>query len=208
MTPTGEPQVVTEADDAATAQEHAERRRRAITGEATRGLWQRTTFRRAVVEGTAIYAAWRLLVLVPITFWPAALFPLVLVALLVLRFAPPVWATLRVIATRREKMSRRFFEMAGILATICTGVDALIALFVGDPMQPFGGPQYGPDITRLFAHAGPHSHPLSFGAFLVATLATWGFLLAYYLIATICTRLAQGGFLRFTMPSGDGRVTL
>jgi hypothetical protein len=105
-------------------------------------------------------------------------------------------------------MSRRFFEMAAILATACTGVDMVIALFVGDPMQPFGGPQYGPDIVRLLARAGAHTHPLSVGAFVIATLATWGFLLAYYLIATICTRLAQGGFLRFTMPSGDGRVTL
>ncbi|HKD74587.1 MAG TPA: hypothetical protein VKB76_03800 [Ktedonobacterales bacterium] len=208
MTPTGEPEVATENGDATAAQEHAARRQRAITGEATRGLWQRTTFRRAIIEGTVIYAAWRLFVLVPITFWPATLFPLALLVLLVIRFAPPVWATMRVIATRREKMSRRFFEMAGILATACTGVDILIALFVGDPMQPFGGPQYGPDIARLFARAGSHAHPLSIGAFVIAALATWGFLLAYYLIATICTRLAQGGFLRFTMPSGDGRVTL
>jgi hypothetical protein len=178
--------------------------RRAHTGEAETGLWQRVHFRRAVVEGTAIFALWRLLELVPISFWPAALFPIILLALLVLRFLPPVWASLRLIATRREKMSRRFFWLAGILATTCFVADSIIALAVGDPAQPFGGPAFGPDLPRFFA---AHHH-LTLGAFLGMELATYGLLLAYFLIATICTRLAQGGFLRFTMPSGNGRVTL
>ena len=30
----------------------------------------------------------------------------------------------------------------------------------------------------------------------------------YYMLAVVCTRLANGGFLRFTMPAGKGRVTL
>jgi hypothetical protein len=33
-------------------------------------------------------------------------------------------------------------------------------------------------------------------------------LLVYYTIAVVCTRLANGGFMRFTMPAGNGRVTL
>ncbi len=181
-----------------------ERRKRAQTGEAASGLWQRIHFRRAIIEGTIIYALWRLLELVPPTVWPAVLFPFILLGLLVLRFLPPVWASLRLIATRREKMSRRFFALAGLLATTCLGADVLIALVVGDPAQPFGGPTFGPDLPRFFSRA----HPLSFGAFLVSELAAYGLLLAYFLIATICTRLAQGGFLRFTMPSGNGRVTL
>src|SRR5262245_1992970 len=118
--------------------ERAVRRRRAITGEADRGLWQRVGFRRAIVEAAIIYGAWRLLVLLPITFWPGGLFPFILLALLILRFTPPVWAAMRVIATRREKMSRRFFTMAGLLATICLGIDVGIALLIGDPAQPFG----------------------------------------------------------------------
>jgi hypothetical protein len=180
------------------------RQRRAHTGEANGGLWQRVHFRRAVVEGTSIFALWRLLELMPIGVWPAALFPIILLALLVLRFTPPVWASMRIIATKREKMSRRFFRLAGMLATTCFAVDVVIALAVGDPAPPFGGPAFGPDLPRFFA---THHH-LSLGAFLGAELATYGLLLAYYLIATICTRLAQGGFLRFTMPSGNGRVTL
>ena len=181
------------------------RSRRARTGEAESGLWQRVHFRRAVIEGTVIFAIWRLLELVPIGIWPGALFPFILLALLLLRFTPPVWAALRLIATRREKMSRRFFWLAGILATTSLAMDVIIALAVGDPAAPFGGPKYGPDIARIFAHS---HHPLGFGAFLLGEILTYVLLLAYYLIATICTRLAQGGFLRFTMPSGNGRVTL
>jgi hypothetical protein len=183
------------------------RRKRALTGEADHGLWQRTSFRRAIIEGAIIFAVWRLLELVPVTFWPGALFPFILLALLILRFTPPVWAAMRIIATRREKMSRRFFSLAGLLATACLGVDSLIALVAGDPMQPFGGPRYGPDLPRLLSAAHlPHHLPIT--DFLGAELLTYGLLLGYFLIATICTRLAQGGFLRFTMPAGDGRVTL
>lgn len=180
------------------------RSRRAQTGEAASGLWQRVHFPRAVIEGTVIFALWRLLELVPISTWPTTFFFLALLALLVLRFLPPVWASMRIIATKREKMSRRFFRLAGILATTCFAVDVIIALAVGDPAQPFGGPAFGPDLPRFFA---THHH-LTLGAFLGMELATYGLLLAYYLIATICTRLAQGGFLRFTMPAGNGRVTL
>ena len=207
MTPTGDIEAPPD-DNAAAHREREERRKRAITGEASHGLWQRVTFRRAIVEGIIVYVAWRLLVLVPITFWPAALFPFVLLGLLILHFTPPVWATMRIIATRREKMSRRFFKLALVLAAFCAVADLLVALVAGDPAQPFGGPTYGPDIARLFIAAGPHAHPLAVTTLLGNSLENLGFLLIYFVIATICTRLAQGGFLRFTMPSGDGRVTL
>lgn len=187
--------------------ERAARRKLALTGEAERGLWQRTTFRRAISEGTVIFSVWRLLTLVPITVWPGGIFPFILLGLLMLRFVPPVWASLRMIATRREKMSKRFFKLAGVLALTSWGAEILLTLFIGEARQPFGGPLYGPDITRLLsaAHA---PHHLALGDFLGYEVALLGLLLGYYLIATICTRLAQGGFLRFTMPAGDGRVTL
>lgn len=184
---------------------HAARRHRNMTGEASRGLWQRISPRRAIFEGVIIFVAWRLLELIPIAFWqPPQIFPLILLLLLILRFSPPIWMALRLIATRRERMSRRFFQLSAILATACLGADILCSLFIGDPAQPYGGPRFGPNIARF--GAGPHH--LSVGDFLVSEILTYGLLLVYYLIATICTRLAQGGFLRFTMPSGDGRVTL
>lgn len=190
-----------------TAAERAARRKLAQTGEAERGLWQRTTFRRAIIEATAIFSVWRLLTLVPITFWPGAAFPFILLGLLILRFAPPVWSASRMIATRREKMSKRFFKLAGVLALTSWGAEILITLFIGEARPPFGGPLYGPDIALLL-NATHAPHHLALGDFLFNELALLGLLLGYYLIATICTRLAQGGFLRFTMPAGDGRVTL
>lgn len=190
-----------------TEAERAARRKLAQTGEAERGLWQRTTFRRAIIEGTVIFTVWRLLTLVPITFWPGNAFAFILLGLLILRFWPPVWAASRIIATRREKMSKRFFKLAGILALTSWAVEILISLCIGEARQPLGGPLNGPDIALLLS-ATHAPHHLALGTFIFNELALLGLLLGYYLIATICTRLAHGGFLRFTMPAGDGRVTL
>ena len=62
-----------------------------------------------------------------------------------------------------------------------------------------------PDLTRFTASGAAHLSPL---AFLVDSLGQLGLLAVYFTIAVVCTRLANGGFLRFTMPAGDGRVTL
>ena len=167
-------------------------------------MFRRTTMRRAIIEAIAIYTAGRLLVMVPITFWPAAIFPLVLVLRLVLFVAPPVWAAMRVVSTRREKMSRRFWRLGPLLAVYCTLADAAIALALGD-FYLLGGPASRPDIIRLGAGGADTLSPV---AFLENELITLFLLVIYYTIAVVCTRLANGGFLRFTMPAGKGRVTL
>ncbi len=168
-------------------------------------LFRRTTMRRAIIEGILIYAAGLLIALVPPGFWPAAVFPVVLVARLALWATPPVWAASRVVSTRREKMSRRFWKLGPLLALYCALANALIALFIGEAARPFGGLLYGPDVTRFGAHGAA---ALGVGAFAISMLTQLGLLLVYYTIAVICTRLANGGFLRFTMPAGNGRVTL
>jgi len=168
-------------------------------------LFRRTTMRRAIIEGSAIYLAGLLLALVPPGFWPAWMFPVALVGRLALWAAPPVWAALRVVSTRREKMSRRFWALGPALAVWCAGINVVIALFIGEAAQPFGGPLYGPDVARFGAHGAA---ALTIVGFVVSMLAQLGLLLVYYTIAVICTRLANGGFLRFTMPAGNGRVTL
>lgn len=168
-------------------------------------LFRRTTMRRAIIEGAAIYVAGLLIALVPPGFWPAPIFPVVLVARLVLWATPPVWAAMRVVSTRREKMSRRFWTLGPLLAACCALANIVIALFIGEAAQPFGGLLYGPDVARFGAHG---SAALSLATFAISMLTQLGWLLVYYTIAVICTRLANGGFLRFTMPAGDGRVTL
>ncbi|HEX6798732.1 MAG TPA: hypothetical protein VF116_13575 [Ktedonobacterales bacterium] len=165
--------------------------------------------RRAVIEGVAIFAVGRLLGAVAPLSLPDALLPLITLPLLrlALMILPPVWAAMRVVSTKREKMSRRFWLLGPQLAVCCALADVAIALAVGDTstsllLGPVAG---GADLARFFAHGAT---ALSVGAFAVAEMKTLGALLVYYTLAVVCTRLANGGFLRFTMPAGDGRVTL
>src|SRR5262249_36314503 len=167
-------------------------------------IWRRTTLRRALVEAVLIFAAGRLLAMVPVEVWPAAIYPLVQVVRLTLLILPPVWAALRVISTRREKMSRRFWLLGPRLAAYCALVDALIALVLGEATV-WGGAAGKPDLLPFTAHGAAGLSPLSF---LVGEGVTLLLLATYFTIAVVCTRLANGGFLRFTMPAGGGRVTL
>jgi hypothetical protein len=159
---------------------------------------------RAMGEGVVIYLAGRLLAMVVPSVFPAAIFPAVLVLRLVLLISPPVWAALRVTSTRREKMSRRFWLLGPVLAAACTLVDAVVALALGDALL-LGGAAGPADAWRL-AHSG--AQHLTLGTFVWGQVALFATLAVYFAIAVVCTRLANGGFLRFTMPAGNGRVTL
>lgn len=167
-------------------------------------IFRRASMRRAILEATCVFIAGRLLAMVPVAVWPAAIYPAILVLRLILGFSPPVWAAMRVTSTRREKMSPRFWRLGPVLAGVCVAADALIALALGDALL-FGGPAGGPDVVRLLQSGPDH---LSLGTFLVAEGTQLVTLALYYTIAVVCTRLANGGFLRFTMPAGNGRVTL
>ena len=167
-------------------------------------MFRKTTMRPAIIEGVLIFAAGRLLGLVPIAFWPFWLFPLVLVVRTLLFIAPPVWAAMRVKSTKREKMSRRFWRLGPLLALLCIGADVVIALALGEATL-WGGAAGPPDIIRFGATGAAH---LAVGDFLLSTLERLVIFAVYYTIAVVCTRLANGGFMRFTMPAGKGRVTL
>ncbi|MBF6591436.1 MAG: hypothetical protein IVW57_13040 [Ktedonobacterales bacterium] len=167
-------------------------------------MFRVTTMRRAISEGVAIFVVGRLVAMVPASFWPFWLFPLVLVGRVGLFILPPVWATMRVKSTKREKMSRRFWRLGPLLAGWCMLADALIALAIGEATL-FGGPASAPDITRFTASGDAHLSPVAFVASVTLRFVIYA---VYYTIAVVCTRLANGGFLRFTMPAGKGRVTL
>jgi hypothetical protein len=166
-------------------------------------VFRRTTYRRAFIEGLILYACYVGITALPVTLWPASWIGVVLLLLLLLRFAPPVWATLRIRSTRRERLSRRFLILGPLLALACTLLDTLGLLFLGNRAAIMG--ITAPLIKRLMQSGPTH---LSVGAFLLGIGQTLGILLVLYTIAVVCTRLAQGGFLRFTMPAGKGRVTL
>jgi hypothetical protein len=159
---------------------------------------------QAALEGLLIFSAGRLLAMVPPSVWPATLFPAILVLRLVLSFSPPVWAAMRVRSTRREKMSRRFWRLGPIMGGLCMLADALAALVLGEALL-LGGAAGPPDAVRLLSHGPAH---LDLGAFVLGEVLTGVTLALYFTIAVVCTRLANGGFLRFTMPAGGGRVTL
>ena len=120
-------------------------------------MFRKTTMRRAIVEGTLIFVAAQLLGLVPVTFWPFWLFPVVLVVRTLLFVAPPVWAAMRVKSTKREKMSRRFWRLGSILALTCTGANVLIALLLGEATL-WGGASVR-RISRDSARAAPPISP-------------------------------------------------
>ncbi len=168
-------------------------------------MFRKTTMRRAIGEGLLIYLAAQGLALVPLSFWPPVIYPGVLILRTALFILPPVWAAMRVVSTRREKMSRRFWLLGPTMAVGAAILNLLITLFIGETLVPWGGLNTAPDIARL-GLGGAAS--LSFGAFALSALGNLGVLLVYYTIAVVCTRLANGGFMRFTMPAGNGRVTL
>ncbi len=169
-------------------------------------IFRRTGYTRAIIEGIIIFAAYRLLIMVPANTWPggAALIGIICL-LLVLQFAPPVWAAKRVVSTRREKMSKRFWKMGPILAVLCWLVDVAVTLGLGNKDLLIGPDGKGPVWQRLTESGAAH---LSLGTFAVNELGWLAFLVIYFTIAVVCTRLANGGMLRFTMPAGNGRVTL
>ena len=91
-----------------------------------------------------------------------------------------------------------------MLAAICFGIDLLVTLAMGLALN-MGEVQQGPALWCLFAGG---AHHLSMAGLAIYEIKTASLLLAIFTIAVVCTRLAQGGFLRFTMPAGGNRVTL
>jgi len=177
-----------------------------IRKKPTRGrVFRRTGYPRAISEGVIIFAAFRLLEMASRTTWPGGAIIAFFFLLLFFEFFPPVWAAMRVVSTKREKMSRRFWKMGPILAGLCLLVDLIVTLALGNAALLFGPDGNGPMWARFLPGA---AHPFSVVAFVVNELGYAAFLLIYFTIAVVCTRLANGGFLRFTMPGGDGRVTL
>ena len=75
-------------------------------------------------------------------------------------------------------------------------------LALGQTDTQWGGRAEGaagmPALGRFFASGPTHLTPQ---AFILGLLGGYFLLLVYYTIAVVLTRLANGGFLRFTMPA-------
>ncbi len=168
-------------------------------------LFNKVSYRRGVIEGVVIYTLGRLGASITPTFFPGWTFVAVPLLFLVMQYIlPPVWAARRMTSTRRERLSKRFWLLGPRMAAICLGLDLVISLVLGLGVSMFDV-QHGPVIVRLMSGGPNHLSLLDFAFY---ELRTAVILFTFYMIAVLCTRLAGGGFLRFTMPAGGNRVTL
>lgn len=170
-------------------------------------LFNRVSYRRGVIEAVVIYTLGRIGALFTPTIFPDMWFVIMPLIFLIFMFMlPPVWAAKRMTSTKREKLSKRFWLLGLRLAGICFLIDVVLSLCAGLAIWgPFGGVQHGPALMRFSASGEAALTDVAFGLYLIKS----GVLLfTFYIIGVICTRLANGGFLRFTMPAGGNRVTL
>ncbi len=168
-------------------------------------MFNKVSYRRGFIEGVIIYTIGRLGASITPAFFPDWTFVAVPLLFLVFQYIlPPVWAARRMTSTKRERLSKRFWLLGPRMALTCLGLDVLISLCIGLAVGMFDV-QRGPVIMRLLV-SGPNHLDLS--AFALYEVRTAALLTAFYTVAVICTRLAGGGFLRFTMPAGGNRVTL
>src|SRR5258707_105268 len=170
-------------------------------------MFDKTSYRRGVIEGVVLYALGRLGALITPDLFPDWVVVVAPLCFLVFQFLlAPFWTTRRIKQWgKRERLSRRFWLLGPCLAALCLGVDFVLSLVAGQAIYTFTGVQQGPALLRFFASGSTHLKLLDFGLYELENAAL---LLALFTLTVICTRLAQNGFLRFTMPAGGNRVTL
>ena len=169
-------------------------------------MFNKVSYRRGVVEGVVIYTLGRLGALITPAIFPDWTYVAAPLLFLVLQYLlGPVWATRRMASTKRERLSKRFWLLGPRLAAICLGVDIVLTLAGGLPANALGGVQQGPALWRLFINGPNHLSLLDLSLYELKSAAL---LFALFTLDVVCTRLAMGGFLRFTMPAGGNRVTL
>jgi len=168
-------------------------------------MFNHVTFRRGLIEGIVIYTLGRLGALITPAIFPDWLFVAVPLLFLACQYLlPAFWATHRIASTRRERLSKRFWLLGLQMATLCLAIDLLISLSCGLAVGQYGV-QEGPVLLRIQTGDANHLSLLDFG---ILELRMAALLFAFFPMIVICTRLAKGGFLRFTMPAGGNRVTL
>ncbi|HEY7416446.1 MAG TPA: hypothetical protein VH593_14730 [Ktedonobacteraceae bacterium] len=168
-------------------------------------MFYKVSYRRGVIEGVVLYTLGRFCALVSPAVFPGWTYVAAPLLFLVLQFLfAPYWTTSRIASTKRERLSKRFLLLGPCLALICFSVDIVVTLALGEPAGSLGS-QLGPALIRLLSSG---SHHLTLAEWLLYELQTLITLLALHTLVVVCSRLARGGFLRFTMPAGGNRVTL
>jgi hypothetical protein len=170
-------------------------------------MFDKVSYRRGVLEGVILYTLGRLGALITPTAFPDWVVVAAPVCFLFFQFLlAPFWATRRIKQWgKRERLSRRFWLLGPLLAALCAGIDIVLSLTVGMALFTFSSVQQGPALGRFFASG---ANALSFTDYAFYELKNIAALFALFTLTVICVRLAQNGFLRFTMPAGGKRVTL
>lgn len=170
-------------------------------------MFDKTSYRRGVLEGVILYTLGRLGALITPAVFPGWLVIAAPLGFLCLQFLlAPFWSARRIKqVSKRERLSRRYWLLGPRLAALCLGIDILVALVAGMAIYTFTGVQQGPALLNFFAIGSNH---LNFSDFAFYELKNAAALFALFTLTVVCTRLAQNGFLRFTMPAGGDRVTL
>ncbi len=174
---------------------------------ATKKMFDKVSYRRGILEGVVLYTLGRAGALITPTAFPDWVVVAAPVCFLLFQFLlAPFWATRRIKqVSKRERLSKRFGLLGPRLAVICIGIDIVLSLVAGLALYTFDGIQRGPALWRFFASGSDRLSPADYALYELKNIAA---LLALYTLTVICTRLAQNGFLRFTMPAGGNRVTL
>src|SRR5215471_13166323 len=169
-------------------------------------MFHKVSYRRGVTEGVILYTLGRLGAIITPAFFPGWIYVLAPLFFLLLQFLiAPYWATRRIKSTKRERLSKRFWLLGPRMAAICFCIDLVISLAAGLALFTFDSVQQGPAVWRFITNGSSHLSLLQFGVYELRSAAL---LLSFFTLTVVCTRLAQGGFLRFTMPAGGNRVTL
>lgn len=166
----------------------------------------KVSYRRGIIEAVVIYTIGRLGALITPAFfpdWTLGVIPPLFLAFQLL--IPPYWATRRISSTKRERLSKRFWWLGPRMAAICIAIDLLLSLIAGLSVSQFNDVQKGPALLRLLTSGSNH---LTLADFAGVELKSAALIFVLFTLIVICTRLANGGMLRITMPSGGNRVTL
>jgi hypothetical protein len=169
-------------------------------------MFHKVSYRRGVIEGVILFTLGRLGALINPTLFPDWTYIAVPLLFMTLQYLiAPTWATRRIASPKRERLSKRFWLLGPLLAAICSGIDIVITLALGMPVNSLGGIPEGPVLIRLLTNGPYHLALLDWAGYELKTAAL---LFSLFTLWVVCMRLAGGGFLRFTMPAGGNRVTL
>src|SRR2546430_4356102 len=163
-------------------------------------MFNKVSYRRGVIEGVVLYTLGRLGALITPAIFPDWLYVAVPLLFLVFQYLlGPFWATRRIVSTRRERLSKRFWLLGPRMAAICLGIDIVISLTCGLSVNAFGGVQQGPTLWRVFFNCANHLSLLDFG---FCQLKSAALLPSFFSLFFVCYPLAMGGFFLVSIPAG------